>query len=393
MDEWREAMEEGRLRREKAGLLASRVMDTSDSLLRSQHTQVVHERTWQRAHDHANRASSPAGDARIHRVPAQGADWPGARAESHAEYFYDHKAPARFRLDRTQLPTMCLHSRQQCIQELDRGQLVSNQLAALKRGKSKSTHHGELLTDQELEIAFMNRQSLVENVMRLDHERKEALRRAEKAEARASMLEAQAIADFDLLFAAQMVREEIKIQNAAEMDLMTSHVRTWMHIALEAQEQIAAVRADIKDLEHHHFYRKAVSTTKHTHAEIAKRLKVCGDEVMSPDEISQDEGLQLLLFFAQNTSLISSTLGRLFPPGSPSPLPSRNSSPSALRGHLPESDHNETFGRDSERKRERERARVRERETKGRASEKARARAKAKARERDRQREMHCTLA
>jgi hypothetical protein len=361
MDEWREAMEEGRLRREEAGLLASRVMGTSKFLLRSQHTQVAHERMCQISHDHSIRASSPASDARIHRVPAQGADWPGTRSDSHAEYVYDHKAPAQFRLQRAQLPMMCLHSRHPSIQQLDRGHLVSNQLEALRRDESKSTHR-ELLTDQELEIAFMNRQSLVENVMRLDHERNEALRRAEKAEARVSMLEAQAVADLDLLSAAQMVREEIKKQNAVEIDLMTSHVRTWMHIALEAQEQIAAVRGDIKDLERHHFYRKAESTTRHMHTNIAERLKVGEDEIMSPDEISQDEGLKLLLFFAQNSSLISSTLGRLFPPGSPSPLPSRNSSPSALRRHLPESDHHETFGRESKSERERERARERERE-------------------------------
>ena len=339
-------MEEGRLRREEAGLLASQVMGTSKSLLRSQHTQVANQRMWQRAHEHASRASSPAGDARIHRVPAQGADWPGTRSDSYAEYVYDHKAPAQFRLDRAQSPAMCLHSRHPSIQKLDRGQLVSNQLAALKRGESKSTHR-ELLTDQELELAFMNRQSLVENVMRLDHERNEALRRAEKAEARASMLEAQAAADLDLLSAAQMVREEIKKQNAVEIDLMTSHVRTWMHIALEAQEQIAAVRADFKDPERHYFYRKAESTTKHTHTDIAERLKVGGDEVMSPDEISQEQGLQLLLFFAQNSSLISSTLGRLFPPAPPSPLPSKNTSPSALRRHLTESDHHETIGKES----------------------------------------------
>ena len=368
-------MEEGRLRREEAGLLASRVMGISDSLLRSQHTQVAHERMRQRTHDHASRASSLAGDARIYRVPAQGADSPGAQAEPHAEYVDDHKAPAQFRLDRAQSPTMSLHSRHPSIQQLDRGQLVSKQLAerdmlfigALKRGKPKSTHHRELLTDQELEIAFMNRLSLVENVMRLDHERNEALGRAEKAEARASMLEAQAVADLDLLSAAQMVREEINKQNDVEMDLMTSHIRTWMHIALEAQEQIAVVRTDIKDLERHHFYRKALSTTKHAHTDIAACHKVGGDQVMSPDEISEDQGLQLLLFFAQNSSLISSTLGRLFPSAPPLPCPPETHPFHPFVGIFRKAITTRLLvereqGNESERTRTRARARARERE-------------------------------
>jgi len=342
-------------RRLDIGLQASLVMERSEALLRSQHVQIS-QMEW--------RAQAPASrvdQASVDRFSAPGfLDWPGprpgARAESHAAHHPGHPShyqPPSHRLDHA------LHTRHPSIQHLTRGQQVAHQLALLReRDESMSTHHlreHRVPIDQELggALSTTSRQSLIDNVMRLEQDLDEALGRAERAESRASMLEAQAAADFELLIAAQDVREEIQKQHAAEIGLLTRHVKTWMSIALEAEGDIAEVRADMLNQERARVRQQLMPGRSEQRASIAAKL----EENAEGADSSLDQGLQLLLFFAQNTSLISSTLGRLLPPGTTSPLPSprhspipsspltlRSASPPPHRGRQLDSNHSETRG-------------------------------------------------